>query len=224
MQLSRLGRYVQARRGRTLRHRRKAGPTARPTLPVARRGRKGAHRRGRTGASPGQKGSGRKEGSRRRRPFRSLWIGHGSGREPRKAKAPEDASRQDGPGSARWKGQDPRTGRCQQAPETVKCLRGIPWLEKEMMPCCVPGWTGRTSRDCYAPEKRRKHFPLPHSKTGRAFSTLEGICAEHLLYTRLNRTLPRASMFLTMVNTSVRNNSRRRSIDSARSLKPEFRS
>jgi hypothetical protein len=48
-----------------------------------------------------------------------------------------------------------------------------------------------------AREKRRKHLLLPHQKPAERFPRLQGICAEHLLYTRLNRTLPAAKHVLT---------------------------
>ena len=110
VQLPGLGRYVQACRGGALRHRRAVRPPARTPLPVARRGREGTHRRGRKGASPGQEGAGCQQGPRRRRPFRSLWIGHGSRhwrrwrvawRHNRGAEACETANRPRGPRQCR---------------------------------------------------------------------------------------------------------------------------
>ena len=65
VQLPGLGRHVQACGGGALRHRRAVGPAARTALPAAQRGRKGTHRRGREGASPGEAGAGVIQGARR---------------------------------------------------------------------------------------------------------------------------------------------------------------
>jgi hypothetical protein len=199
-------------------HRRKAGPTARPALPIARRGRKRTHRWGRTGTSTGQKGAGRKEGSRRRRPCRSLRIGHGCGREPRKAEAPEGASRQAGPGSARWKGKRPRTDRCRRAAEEGECLRGVPWLEKEMMPCCVPVGPEEQAVTVIR-KKRRKHLPRLIPKRPGVFRAFQGIWRSISCTRAWSGRSPRSRMFLTTANTPLRNSARCRANDSARSHK-----
>ena len=87
VQLSGLGRHVQACGGGALRHRRPAGSTARPALPVAQRGREGTHRGRWKGPSAGEKGAGCHEGARWRGPLGSLWIGHGLRRKPRRRDA-----------------------------------------------------------------------------------------------------------------------------------------
>ena len=85
-------------------------------------------------------------------------------RHSRGAEACEGASRQDGPRQC-------PVERARSAHRAVAGKRrkqstaapGIPWLEKEMMPSYVPGWTGRMSRDGY-PRETSQTLPVASFK------------------------------------------------------------
>jgi len=124
---------------------------------------------------PRPRGAGCHQGPQRRGPFSSLWIGHSSRHWPRcrvvwrhsrGAEACESTGRQDGPGSAGWKSKVRAQDSARQAPETVNCLPGIPWLEKEMMPSytrvglyfCVLCACGAVPQRCRAPGEDGAEF------------------------------------------------------------------